>query len=137
MDSSFVPAHDYLGRAYEQNGMTAQSLAEFHKALDLSEGDTNEFAALGRAYAVSRHSADARMILDQLKVRSQQTYVQPAAIAVIYLALDEKDQAFDWLQKAYDDRSAWLVYLKVDPWADSARNDARFTDLVRRVFASN
>jgi serine/threonine protein kinase/tetratricopeptide (TPR) repeat protein len=137
MDSNFVPAHDYLGRAYEQNGMTIESLTEFHKALDLSEGDTNELAALGQAYAVSHQGGEARKILDQLKVRSQQTYVQPASIAVIYMALDEKDQAFDWLQKAYDDRSAWLVYLKVDPWADSVRNDARFTDLVRRVFPPN
>ncbi len=137
MDSNFVPAHDYLGRAYEQNGMMKEALAEFRKALDLSEGDTNELAALGQAYAISHQAAEARKILDQLKERSQQTYVQPASIAVIYMALGDKDQAFDWLQKAYDDRSGWLLYLKVDPWADSIRNDARFTDLVRRVFPSN
>jgi serine/threonine protein kinase/tetratricopeptide (TPR) repeat protein len=127
MDSSFVPAHDYLGRAYEQNGMMAQALDELRKALDLSEGDTNELAALGQAYAVAHQDAAARKILDQLKERSQQTYVQPAAIAVLYAALGDKDQAFDWFQKAYDDRSGWLVYLKVDPWADPVRSDPRFT----------
>jgi serine/threonine protein kinase/tetratricopeptide (TPR) repeat protein len=137
MDSSFVPAHEYLGRAYEQNGMPVEALAEFRKALELSEGDTNELAALGQAYAASHQDAEARKILDQLKERSRQTYVQPASVAVIYLALGEKDQAFDWLQKAYDDRSGWLVYLKVDPWADSVRNNARFTDLVRSVFPPN
>ncbi len=137
MDSNFVPAHEYLGRAYEQNGMIMAALTEFHKALDLSEGDTNELAALGQAYAVSHQPAEARKILDQLKERSQQTYVQPASLGVIYMALGDKDQAFDWLQKAYDDRSGWLLYLKVDPWADSVRNDARFTDLVRRVFPPN
>ena len=135
--SNFVPAHEYLGRAYEQNGMLTQALAEFHKALDLSEGDTNELAALGQAYAVSHQPAEARKIIDQLKDRSQQTYVQPASIAVIYMALGDKDQAFDWLQKAYGDRAGWLLYLKVDPWADSVRNDPRFTDLVRRVFPPN
>ena len=137
MDPSFVLAHDYLARAYEENGMMDESLVEFHKALDLSEGDTNELAALGQAYAFSHQAAEARKILDQLKERSQQTYVQPASIAAIYIALGDKSQALDWLQKAYDDRSAWLVYLKVDPWADSVRNDARFTDLVRRVFPPN
>ena len=137
MDTSFIPAHDYLGRAYEQSGMMTDSLAELHKALDLSQGDTNELAALGQAYAASHQNAEARKILDQLKERSQQTYVQPASIAVIYMALGDKDQAFDWLQKAYDDHSAWLLYLKIDPWADSVRSDARFTDLVRRVFPSN
>jgi len=137
MDSSFVLAHDYLARAYEENGMMDESLVEFHKALDLSEGDTSQLAALGQAYAFSHQAAEARKILDQLKERSKQTYVQPASIAAIYMALGDKSQAFDWLQKAYDDRSAWLVYLKVDPWADSVRNDARFTDLVRRVFPPN
>ena len=54
-------------------------------------------------------------------------------LAVIYIALGDKDQAFDWMQKAYDDRSAWLVYLKVDPLFDTVRQDPRFTDLLRRV----
>ena len=54
-------------------------------------------------------------------------------VAVIYLALGDKDQAFDWIQNAFDDRSAWLVYLKVDPLFDGIRQDARFTDLMRRI----
>ena len=54
-------------------------------------------------------------------------------IAVIHIALGEKDQAFDWMQKAYDDRSAWLVYGKVDPLFDDVRTDARFSGLMRRV----
>ena len=138
MDARFVPAHVYLGRAYEQNGSRAEALAEFQKALDLSEGDTNELAALGHYYAAEHQEAQASKILDQLKERSQQTYVQPASIALIYMALGDKNQAFEWLQRAYQDRSGWLLYLKVDPWADSVRNDARYTDLVRRVFpASN
>ena len=85
------------------------------------------------ALAASHQTAEARKILDQLKERSQQTYVQPMWVAVIYIAMGEKDQAFDWIQKAYDDRSAWLVYLKVDPLFDNMRQDARFTDLLRRV----
>ena len=68
-----------------------------------------------------------------MKERSQQTYVQPMWLAVIHVALGEKDQAFDWMQKAFEDRSAWLVYLKVDPLFDPVRSDPRFTDLLRRV----
>ena len=83
--------------------------------------------------AASHQPAEARKVVDRLKERSQQTYVQPMWLAVIYLALGNKDQAFDWIQKAYEDRSAWLVYLKVDPLFDSVRQDARFTDLLRRV----
>jgi eukaryotic-like serine/threonine-protein kinase len=133
MEPNFVPAHVALGRAYEQTGMLPQAVAEFRKALDISEGDTNELAALGQAYAVSHQEGEARKILDQLKERSQQTYVQPMWIAVIHLGLGEKDQAFDWMQKAYEDHSAWLVYLRIDPWFDPVRSDPRFVDLLRRV----
>jgi serine/threonine protein kinase/tetratricopeptide (TPR) repeat protein len=133
MDPNFAPAHVYLGRAYQQKPAYPEAIAEFRKALEISEGDTNELAALGQAYAVSHQEGEARKILDQLKERSQQTYVQPMWIAVIHFGLGEKDQAFDWMQKAYDDRSAWLVYLKVDPLFDAVRGDARFVDLVRRV----
>jgi adenylate cyclase len=133
MDSTFAQAHVFLGRAYEQKGTYPEAIAEFRKALELSEGDTNELAALGRAYAISNQASEARNILDQLKKRSEQTYVQPTWIAVIYLGLGDKTQAFDWLQKAYEDRSAWLVYLKVDPLFDNVRSDPRFGDLMRRV----
>ena len=133
MDGGFLPAHVFLGRAYLQKTAYAEGLAEFRKALQLSDGDTNELAALGLGLATSHQEGEARKIVDQLKERSQQTYVQPMWVAVIYLALGNRDQAFDWIQKAFDDRSAWLVYLKVDPLFDGIRQDARFTDLMRRI----
>ena len=133
MDATFVPAHAYLGRAYEQKGAYPEAIAEMRKALDLSEGDTNELAALGHAYAMAHQVGEVKKILDQLKERSQQTYVQPSLIAVIHVGLGDKNQAFDWLQKAYEDRSAGLLYLKVDPAFDSVRSDSRFVDLLRRI----
>ncbi len=133
MDANFVPAHLFLGRAYEQKNMYPQAIGEIRRALELSEGDTSQLAALGHAYAISHQEGEARKVLDQLKERSQQTYVQPSLMAVIYVGLGQKDQAFDWLQKAYEDRSAGLLYLKVDPAFDSVRSDTRFVDLVRRV----
>jgi tetratricopeptide (TPR) repeat protein len=133
MDGAFTSAHGFLGRAYLQKASYPEATAAFRKALQLSDGDTNDLAALGLALAASHQPVEARKILEQLKERSQQTYVQPMWLAVIYIALDNKDQAFDWIQKAYDDRSAWLVYLKVDPLFDSVRQDPRFTVLLRRV----
>lgn len=133
LDSHFVPAQLFLARAYEQKGMYPVAIAEFRKALDLSEGDTNELAALGHAYAISHQESEARKILGQLRERSQQTYVQPTWVAVIYIGLGEKNQGFNWLQKAYEDRSSWLVYLQVDPLFDSVRSDPRFIALLRRV----
>jgi serine/threonine protein kinase/tetratricopeptide (TPR) repeat protein len=137
MDSLFVPAHLFLGRTYEQTARYPDAIAEFRKALELSEGDTNELAALGYAYAISHQEGEAGKVLQQLTERSQQTYVQPTWVAVIHIGLGEKDQAFQWLQKAYQDRSAWLVYLKVDPFFDPVRTDPRFADLMQRVGLSN
>jgi serine/threonine protein kinase/tetratricopeptide (TPR) repeat protein len=133
IDPSFVMAHVCLGRSYEQTTMFSEAMAELRKALDLSDGDSNELAALGRALAASGQSGEARMVLNQLQERSRQTYVQPMWIAVIDLALGDKEQAFDWMQKAYADRSSWLIYLKIDPYFDSVRSEQRFADLLRRV----
>ena len=99
----------------------------------MSQGDTNELAWLGQGYAAAQQQAEARKTLAELKERSQQTYVQPIAIALIHTFLGEKDAAFEWLQKAYEDRSTALVYLKVDPAWDSLRSDPRFTDLQSRT----
>ena len=122
----------WLGRTPSRSD-SGQALAEFRKALDLSEGDTNELAARGRVTPRRIRQASAQEVLDQLKERSQQTYVQPLWIAPCMIALGEKDQAFDWLQNALDDRSAGLVYLKVDPVFDPLRSDPRFTALLKRM----
>jgi hypothetical protein len=75
----------------------------------------------------------ALRILDELKGASKQEYVSAYSFAVIYLGLGEKDQAFAWLEKAYEQRSFLLAYLKVDPIWDPLRSDPRFADLVRRI----
>jgi tetratricopeptide (TPR) repeat protein len=132
-EPSFSAAHVYLGRTWQQFGKPADVLGEFRKAFDLSLGDTNELAWLGQGYAAAHQEGKARKTLSELKERAQQTYVQPIALGLIHAILDEKDQAFDWLQRALDDRSTGLVYLKVDPVWDGIRGDRRFVDLQARV----
>src|SRR5450432_829294 len=90
---------------------------------------------LGYAYAKSGRKDEARKLLAELKEQEQakRRYVSPFSIAMIYAALNEKDEAFAWLEKSYRDREWWLVWIKMDPKVDSLRSDSRFTDLVRRV----
>ena len=133
MDGNFGPAHLFLGRAFKQKASYAEAIAELQRALDLSEGNTNELAALGHGYALAGRRAEAMKILDDLQERSKQTYVQPLWIAGIHIGLGQKDQAFEGLQKAYQDRSGWLVYLRVDPMFNPIRSDPRFSDLLQRV----
>jgi TolB-like protein/Tfp pilus assembly protein PilF len=132
-DSRFVGAHVLLGRVYLGQSLYGDATAAFRKALELSEGNTNELAALGYSQAVSKQESEARKTLEELKKRSADTYVQPMWIAAIYTGLGDRNQAFEWLEKAYADRSAWLVDLNVDPFFAGVRSDPRFGDLIRRV----
>jgi TolB-like protein/Flp pilus assembly protein TadD len=133
MDPDLFWGHFELGRAYEQKGAFEEGLAELHKALTISGENTFALAALGHAYASSGRRAQALKVLDQLKELSKQRYVAPSDIAMIYAGLGEKDQALAWLDKAYRERSWYMVLLNVDPRLDYLRSDPRFQDLVHRV----
>jgi len=64
---------------------------------------------------------------------SKRRYISPYLFAVVYVGLGDKDQAFAWMEKAYQDRSFWLIWLKVEPRFDSLRDDPRFVNLLRRI----
>jgi serine/threonine-protein kinase len=132
-DANFAQAHLYLGLAYEQKGMFEESIAEFQKGSSLSGGDPRMAAALGHACAVSGKKARAESVIAELTQQSSQRYVAPVEIAVIYVGLGEKEQAFEWLEKAYRDHSPWLIWLNVDPRFDKLHSDPRFADLLRRM----
>ncbi|MDQ3173897.1 MAG: tetratricopeptide repeat protein, partial [Acidobacteriota bacterium] len=133
MDPDFVRAHLRLGLSYLQKSMNKEAIETLQKATDISEGSTEIVAFLGYAYAISGNKSEAQKILNDLQEGSRRRYVSPYYIAVIYTGLGEKEQAFKWLEKAYEERSGRLVYLEVEPMFDSLRADPRFTDLLRRV----
>ncbi len=133
LDSSFFWAHERLGRAYAQKRMYEEAIAEFQKAITLAGAGPVMSGGLGYSYAVSGRRAEAQKLLDELKQLSKQHYVWPYDIATIYAGLGENEQAFKWFEKAYEERSGWVIYLKVEPMFDSLRSDPRFQDLMRRV----
>ena len=95
-------AHEFLALAYEQKGMHHEAIAEFQKAISLSGDSLHIRAELGHAYAVAGKEQEALKIMDELKALSKETYVSPYDVTMIYVGLDQKDRAFDWLQKAYE-----------------------------------
>ena len=133
LDPNFFVAHRYLGLAYEQKGMYAEAIDEFQKALTLSNGTTLMKAHLGHAFAVAGKTNEAQQILDELKDRASQVYVPAYHIAVIHAGLGQTDMAFEWLEKAYEERAEFMVYLKADPRLDGLRADSRFLALIGRV----
>jgi TolB-like protein/Tfp pilus assembly protein PilF len=132
MDPNFAPAHSRLGWAYLRNGTYEQAISEFQKAIALS--DSPDFLIdLGYAYAVAGNRDQAQKILAQLKRKRERGFASSSALAIVYGALDEKDEAFAWLQKSYEERDPQLTYLKVGPRFDPLRKDPRFRELLRRM----
>lgn len=133
-DSNNWLAHYWLGVGYEGSGETLQAIPEYQKAVELSQGDSDTTAALAHAYAATGRKADAQKILHEWLRQSETSYVSPYMIATVYAGLAGKDKAFEYLEKAYKERSPDLPYfLRADLRMDSLRSDPRFQDLMRRM----
>jgi TolB-like protein/Tfp pilus assembly protein PilF len=132
MDSAYKPAFYVLGRIYEAMGELDLAIAVFKKAS--AANDSPVFlAALGHAFALAGRRRDARRTLNGLDKLSKDQYVSPYGIAVIHLALGDKNQCFSYLEQAYENHCEMMTWLKIDPAFDSIRTDLRFTSLLRRV----
>lgn len=132
MDPNFSMAHGFLASVYQQKGMHKQSIDECETAIRLDD-NKNRTALLGYAYAVAGKKREARQVLRQLEDLSHDRYISPYSMALIYVGLGERDEAFLWLEKAFQDRFWMMAFLKVDPRLDALRSDPRFTDLLRRM----
>ncbi len=134
LDANFLPAIAFLDMAYERKGKEQEFIATYEKEMILSGYSQAEAAAFREVYAKSGMRGFWLKILQWLKGEQvKRPYLAPIHMALAYVFLGEKDQAFAWLEKAYAERSGWMVHLKVDPRFDSLRSDPRFADLVRRV----
>jgi serine/threonine-protein kinase len=135
LDQNFFPAHNFLSAAYEQKGMYSEAIAEFKDAIPLKGGGEPSLskAGLGHVYAVSDKKREAQTILDELKQLSGQEYVPATSIALIYAGLDEKDQAFAWLDTGYEQHAFQMQWIGIDPRWDNLRSDPRFKDLLQRI----
>jgi hypothetical protein len=84
-------------------------------------------------YASTGNPVEARRILAGIKTKRKESYVPPFSVARIHAALGDKDEAFAWLDRAYQERDLLLYALKVDPRFDPLHSDPRFADLLRRI----
>jgi serine/threonine protein kinase/Tfp pilus assembly protein PilF len=133
MDPSFFVARRYLGLAYAQKGMHKEALAEFEKAIAASSSSPLMRAEYANALALSGDTNKAHAELNNLLEMSKQKYISAYHIAAIYVGLNDKDHAFEWLEKAFQDRADWMAFLKVDPRFDTLKSDPRFTSLLQRL----
>jgi len=127
----FFPAMFNLGRAYVQLGKYAEAIAAFEKAIQYS-GNREGKPALAHAYALAGRTEEARQILSEMKNDHSGRYIASPMIARVHLGLGEMDQAIEWLEKGYEERSYWMSFLKVDPVWDPLRKDPRFRNLLEK-----
>jgi TolB-like protein/tetratricopeptide (TPR) repeat protein len=127
LDPDWITAYSFLGRTYLYKGMYEDAIATIQKRNYVSN------RLLGYAYAVAGRRTEAQEILRQCLGQPKKCPISQYWIALIYGELGEMDMAFTWLEKAYEDRFLWMVFIGVEPALDPLRNDPRFKDLLRRM----
>jgi TolB-like protein/DNA-binding winged helix-turn-helix (wHTH) protein/Flp pilus assembly protein TadD len=126
--------HYNLGVGYEGTGKLLEAISEYQKAIEISNGDQDATASLAHAFAAIGRRAEAEKILHDFERKAKSGYVSAYMIATIYAGLGEKDKAFEFIERAYRERSldfSW--HLKADLRIDNLRSDPRFQALLRRV----
>jgi tetratricopeptide (TPR) repeat protein len=134
MDKDFVISYWRLAMIYAQKEMYTKAIVATQNMKELLGGDDPLFlTTLGYIYSLSGKRDEAKNVLNELLGLSKHRYISSMRIALIYMGLGQKDQAFKWLEKAYEERDFWMALIKVAPPLDRLRSDPRFEILLKKM----
>jgi tetratricopeptide (TPR) repeat protein len=133
MDANFSISYAVLGEVYLSKGMYREGQSALEKCSTLSRSGGASLALLGYSHARLGERKESLRVIEALIAASKQSFVPAFFVALVYAGLEDKDQAFTWLEKAHEERFNRLAYLKVEALWDPLRSDPRFADLLRRV----
>lgn len=133
LDPYFARAHSRLGMVLIAQKDYAGAIHEFQESNRLYGPDPYIDGLIGYSQELLGNPKAARKQLESLTSRSHREYVPAFSVAVLYLGVGDHDHAMDWLERAYEDRSTYMIYAKVDPLLDSLRSDPRFVTLLKRM----
>ena len=133
MDPTAEENHRLLGLTYLQVGQWDEAAGAFREAIAVSGSPALAEAGLGVVAAGRGRPEETRAVLAELEAQAGKRYVSPVAFVMLYAALGEAEAAFDWLERAYEQRRGWLAYLNVEPALDRLRTDPRFRRLQERM----
>lgn len=145
INPTYLPARIQLALAYEQQGKLAEATSELQQAAGLIAGSNAAastahpidlpvlHALLGHAYAVAGRESDARNELSKLQTSGGSRYIPASYFAVLWMGLGDKDKAFTWLDRGYQERSEHMLYLGIEPLVDPLRSDPRFALLLKKI----
>ena len=132
IDPNYWASYQTLGLVYERKKQYPEAIMALEKAHSL-DNNPSILGYLGYVYASAGKKAEAQNVLNELKELSKHQHVPPYSIAIIYAGLNDKEQAFEWLNKAYDERSFFIALLKVETVLDNLRPDPRFKEMLKRM----
>ena len=133
MDPEFPAAHLWRGRSLQELGQYDAAIAAFQRVDEQLKGWPVSIAARGHVQAVCGRTAAARETMAELRQLATRKFVTSYGIALVYAGLGETDAAFTWLDRAFEERSHWLVWLRLDPRWGRMRSQARFKEHVARL----
>lgn len=137
LDPNFWPGHQTLGILMVKQNRYADALAEAQKSVGLANRSNAPLALLGHVYARMGRRSDAEAVIKELEKRYADKLADGRDLAVVYAGMGNKDKAFAWLDKAFQNRSVFLVFLKLEPLLEPLRDDPRWNDLELRIGISN
>ena len=134
LDPGFARTYMRLGMVYAAQGDFSSAIRQFQEARRLNVPDSALLdGLLGYAEGFSGNKVQARNILEKLAERSRHEYVPSFGMALVCVGLGDRDGVFQWLERAYEDHSTYMVYMKTDPLLDPVRSDPRFTQLLHKL----
>ncbi len=133
LDAGYWLVHAYLGEAYLEKGAQDSALAALEQAVKLAPQNYSALGRLGYGYARSGRTEEARQIVKTLKEQSHKGEPFSFQLVLIYAALGETEQAFVWMQKAFEERHDFMLDLQSDPKLDPLRDDPRYKDFLLKM----
>jgi len=133
MDPNFFASHFVSALALEQTGQLEKAIAEFKASADLSGRWPLFVGGYGHACAAAGNREEALRVVEELRDTSVRKYVSSFAVAAVYAGSGDKELTLDWLEKAYEERGTWMIFLNVHPYFDFLRAEPRFQSLLRKM----
>jgi serine/threonine-protein kinase len=132
-DPEFSYAYEVLGASFEAQGLYDEAASEYMKMIPQMGRVQDMLPAIKEAYEQGGLEGFWRRFLSFPAALLNSKYVSPFSMAVKNALIGEKDRAFDWLERAYEERAGFLVMVKVEPRLERLRSDPRYKDLLRRM----
>ncbi|MGC2279961.1 MAG: protein kinase [Candidatus Acidiferrales bacterium] len=133
LDPNYPVTYWILGLLLRKTGRYELAITEGEQGVKLSGGSPLMRAALAHTLGTAGRTEEASQMLDDLAKLAKQKYVAPYFFAGIHIGLGEHERAIEYLEKAYEEHSHWLIYLHIDPSMDGLRDNPRFQDLLWRI----